>query len=274
MYSLLLARPFDRPFTLAEGTNLYEGVPAWNRLMHLSKSERKVALADPVWRDELRHAVEQPNRDPASGSTLPPPHWTLLFVGSVTNPDHESYLRRSIAELADEAGVAPADFLLDLALSEDLATEFRWSTETPAWTAAVNEAQRDPHMIIGTSDGGAHLSRDDGAEYSSYFLREWVLNRKVWTLEEGIRRITQMPAALLGFAKRGMVLPGYWADLMLFDPATVGPWKKEQVHDLPGGVARFQATPKGIVATIVNGTPVVLDGKLTGRRPGVVVRPS
>jgi len=274
VYSLLLARPFDRPFTLGEGTNLYEGVPAWNELMKMPRADRALALADPVWRDRLRHAVENPNRDPAKGSTLPPPQWKLLFVGSVTRPEYERYLRRSVAQLADEAKVAPADFMLDLALSEDLATEFRWSTETPAWIAAVEEAQRDPHMIIGTSDGGAHLSRDDGAEYSSYFLRQWVLERKTWTLEEGIRHITQVPASLLGFARRGMVLPGYFADLMLFDPDSVGPWKKEKVHDLPGGVGRFQATPKGVFATVVNGVPVVLDGKLTGRHPGVVVAPS
>ena len=61
--------------------------------------------------------------------------------------------------------------MLDLALAEDLATEFRWRTESPEWTAAVGEAQLDPRMVIGTSDGGAHLARDDGADWSSYFLR-------------------------------------------------------------------------------------------------------
>ena len=58
-------------------------------------------------------------------------------------------------------------------------------------------------MIIGTSDGGAHLARDDGADWSSYFLRSWVLDRKVWTLEEGIRQITQVPAALVGPQRPG-----------------------------------------------------------------------
>ena len=53
-------------------------------------------------------------------------------------------------------------------------------------------------MIIGTSDGGAHLAKDDGSDWSSYFLRSWVLDRGVWSLEEGIRQITQIPAALLG----------------------------------------------------------------------------
>jgi N-acyl-D-aspartate/D-glutamate deacylase len=123
--------------------------------------------------------------------------------------------------------------MLDLALAEDLATEFRWRTESPEWTAAVGEAQLDPRMVIGSSDGGAHLARDDGADWSSYFLRSWVLDRKVWTLEEGIRHITQVPAALAGFTDRGTIAPGRWADLMVFDPATIGPWRKGSCTTCP-----------------------------------------
>ena len=138
---------------------------------------------------------------------------------------------------------------------------------------AVGEAQRDPRMMIGVSDGGAHLARDDGADWSSYFLRSWVLDRQVWTLEEGIRQITQVPAALVGLGDRGVLRPGAPADLMVFDPETIGPWKKEFVHDLPGGVGRFKAWGKGVQATVVNGVPIVLHGELTGRLPGQVVRP-
>ena len=67
---------------------------------------------------------------------------------------------------------------------------------------------------------------------------------------------------------------GGWADIMIFDPETIGPWKKEFVHDLPGGVGRFKAWGKGVKATIVNGEPIVLDGELTGRLPGQFVRPT
>ena len=63
------------------------------------------------------------------------------------------------------------------------------------------------------------------------------------------------------------------ADVMIFDPDTIGPWKKEFVHDLPGNVGRFKAWGKGVQATIVNGEPIVLHGELTGRLPGKVVRP-
>ena len=157
--------------------------------------------------------------------------------------------------------------------AEDLDTRFRWRTESPEWAAAVREAQLDARMIVGTSDGGAHLARDDGADWSSYFLRSWVLDREVWTLEEGIRQITQVPAALLGLVDRGVLRPGAPADLFVFDPATIGPWKKEFVHDLPGGVGRFKAWGRGVHATVVNGEPIVLDGELTGRLPGRVIRP-
>ena len=273
VYSMLIARPFDRPIVVDESNFHYLAVPAWDHLLKLSHADRIRALHDPSTRAELRDAVEHYNRDPSQGTTVPPPLWNAVFVDEVTKPEHQPLQGRSIQELADEHGVAPADALLDLALAEDLATRFRWRTESPEWTAAVGEAQRDPRMLVGTSDGGAHLARDDGADWSSYFLRCWVLDRQVWTLEDGIRQMTQVPAAALGLTDRGVLRPGGWADLMVFDPETIGPWRKEFVHDLPGGVGRFKAWGRGVAATIVNGTPIVRDGALTGALPGQVARP-
>jgi N-acyl-D-aspartate/D-glutamate deacylase len=273
VYSMLIARPFDRPIVIDETNFHYLAVPSWNRMLQLPFAERLAALRDPSTRAEMREAVEHYNRDPALGTTVPPPLWRAVYVDEVAKPEHAHLQSRSIADLAREQGAAPADVMLDLALDEDLATRFRWRTESPEWAAAVGEAQLDARMIVGTSDGGAHLARDDGADWSSYFLRSWVLDRHVWTLEEGIRQITQVPAALLGFPDRGVLAPGRPADLMIFDPATVGPWKKEFVHDLPGGVGRFKAWGHGVHATVVNGVPIVVDGELTGRLPGQVVRP-
>ena len=274
VYSLLIARPFDRPVVIDETNLHYLAVFPWDRMLKLPYAERVALLNDPAARDELRNAVETYNRDASKGTTVPPPLWHVVYVDDVAKPDNARFQSRSIKDIADELGVAPADAMLDLALSEDLQTRFRWRTENAEWAAAVGEAQLDPRMIVGTSDGGAHLARDDGSDWSSYFLRSWVLDRKVWTLEEGIRQITQVPAALLGFADRGTITPGGWADLMIFDPETIGPWKKEFVHDLPGGVGRFKAWGKGVKATIVNGQPIVLDGALTGRLPGMFVSPA
>jgi N-acyl-D-aspartate/D-glutamate deacylase len=273
VYSLLITRPFDRPVVLDETNFHYLAVPAWDRMLKLPHAERLRTLNDQAARDGLRDAVEHYNRDPAKGTTVPPPLWSALFVDRVVDAGHVALQSRSIADLAAELGVAPADAMLDLALTENLGTEFRWRTESPEWTAAVADAQRDARMLIGVSDGGAHLARDDGADWSSYFLRNWVLDRGVWTVEEGIRQITQVPAALTGLHDRGTIVPGAWADLFVFDPGTIGPWRKEFVHDMPGGVGRFKAWGRGVKATVVNGTPIVVDGELRPALPGQVVRP-
>ena len=273
VFSLLRNHPFDRPIDLERGSPMYAGVPAWHEVMALPHAEKLARLRDPEVRARLRHAVENPNRDPDKGSTYPPPHWKVVFVDEVAAPQHERFLHRSIAEIAADLGKAPADAMLDLALDEDLATKFRWENRTPAWEASVRESMQHPAMLMGVSDGGAHLDRDDGADWSSFFLRFWVRERRVWTLEEGIRQLTQVPAALAGLHGRGALLPGHAADLMLFDPESVGPGTKRMVHDLPGGEGRFLALPEGIRATIVNGEPIVLDGKLTGALPGQVLRP-
>jgi N-acyl-D-amino-acid deacylase len=104
-------------------------------------------------------------------------------------------------------------------------------------------------------------------------LRHWVLDRGVWSLEDGIRQITQFPAALLGFSDRGTLEPGKWADVFIFDPSRIDAGRKEFVRDLPGGAGRFKAWPVGVKATIVNGVPIIVDGTPTGAIPGHVVRP-
>jgi N-acyl-D-amino-acid deacylase len=273
VFSLLITRPFDRSLVIGPANLHYRAVPSWMKMLSLPEVERAVMLRDPAAREALRRAVENYNRDPAKGTTVPPPLWAAVFVDRVADDKHKSLEGRAIQEIADEQGKTPADVVLDLALAENFKTEFRWRTESPDWRDAVGAAQRDPRMLIGTSDGGAHLAKDDGADWSSYFLRSWVLDRKVWSLEEGVRQITQIPAALLGLTDRGVIKVGGWADIMIFDPETIGPWKKEFAHDLPGGVGRVKAWGKGIKATIVNGQPIVLDGKLLDALPGHVVSP-
>jgi N-acyl-D-amino-acid deacylase len=222
----------------------------------------------------MRHAVENQNRDPAKGTTLPAPQWQHVFIADSPAMSAEAHCGRSIADLAAEKGVAPGDFALDLALADDFATQFNWNMNTADFVKAVSNTQRDPRLIIGTSDGGAHLAKDDQADWSSYFLGTWVRDRHIWSLEEGIRQITEVPAALLGFPDRGTLRVGAWADMMIFDPDTIGPTIKKFVRDLPGGVGRYKAYGQGVHATIVNGQPIVLEGELTGRLPGQVVAPA
>lgn len=274
IYSLLRTQPFDRPIDLDAGLPLYAGVFSWHALSTLSHEERLAKLNDPDYRAIMRNAVENPNRNADAGSTVPPPHWDVAFVDEVRDPENAKYIRRSIAEIAAEQGKTPADTMIDLALSEDLAMKFRWENKSPSWVDSIEESMKHPSMLMGVSDGGAHLDRDDSSDWSSYFIRNWVLERGTWTLEDGIRQLTQIPASVGGFHDRGVLLQGYAADIMIFDPATIGPDTKRVVHDLPGGEARYSARPQGIHATIVNGEPIVLDGKLTQALPGQWVRPT
>ncbi|MBA2281831.1 MAG: amidohydrolase family protein [Acidimicrobiia bacterium] len=278
VYSMAMSKPFNRTFDLAAGTKLYEGALQFHRMFTEAPAfaERIVLLQDPAFREAIRDSVDNPNRDGSLGATLPPPHWSVLHVNKVTKAENEKFVGRSLVDIAAELGVHPTDAMVDIALSEDLATEFVWRTETPEWIEGTKIAQDDPHMIVGTSDGGAHLDRDDGAEAHTWFLEHWVREWRGFTLEEGVRQITAIPAALCGFTDRGLVLPGYAADLMIFDPDTVGPDHKEFVHDFPNGAGRWTSKPKGVHATIVNGVPIVLDGELQpdAGLPGHVLRPN
>lgn len=273
VYSLMMARPFDRSVEIGPNNVHYRACFDFHELLQMPEDERRAAIQDPAWRDRLRHAVENANTDGSKGTTLPPPQWPQVYVDNVLK-DHNKWAEgRSIQDIADERGEAPMDVILDLALDEDFLCKFRWRTETPEWSDAVNTAQVHPNMIVGVSDGGAHLHKDDGADWSSYFLRNWVLDRKRWTLEEGVRQITEVPAAMLGFTDRGTIKVGGWADIMIFDPETIGPWRKEFVRDLPGNVGRWKALGLGVKATIVNGVPIVRNGELTGAMPGQIVAP-
>ena len=273
-YSMLIARPFDRQVAFDETNHHWRSVPTWHDMSRLPLPERRALLRDPAAREAMRHAVENYNRDPAKGTTISPPLWPVVFVESSPTLPYEAHHGRSIAELAAQAGVAPGDFALDLALADDFATKLRWRMDGPDWSDAVRKSQVDPRILIGTSDGGAHLAKDDQADWSSYFLASWVRDRKVWTLEEGVRQITAVPAAVLGFHDRGTLRVGGWADVMVFDEAEIGPERKEFVRDLPGGAGRYKAYARGIHATVVNGVPIVIEGALTGRLPGHVVAPS
>jgi N-acyl-D-amino-acid deacylase len=270
IFSMLRTQPFMRPFNWRRGTSLFDGVFHWRDLSALAPAERLARMRDPTIRAALRESLDHPNTDSARGSTLPPPAMTAVFVDRSATA--AAAVGKSLATLATERGGHPADVMCDLAVADGLETQFLWNSETPAWIEVNAESQRNPHMIVGTGDGGAHADRDDGAEWSTYFLRAWVLDRRLYSLEEGVRRITHLPAMVCGIPLRGLIARGYHADLLLFDPARLALGRKALVRDMPGGEERWQVRPEGVVRVIVNGETIVAEGALTGARPGRVLR--
>jgi len=161
----------------------------------------------------------------------------------------------TVADMARATGADPLDAMLDLALAEDLDTEFSAlllnSDET-----AVGAMLRHPHSLVSLSDAGAHLTLFNDAGFGLHLLGHWVREKKVLTLQEAARKLTSDPAAVFGIKERGKLQAGHAADLFLFDPATVGRGPKKRVQDLPAGGTRLVMPPLGVHGVWVNGERV------------------
>jgi N-acyl-D-aspartate/D-glutamate deacylase len=138
--------------------------------------------------------------------------------------------------------------------------------------AMRKEVWADERAMLGGSDAGAHLDRMCGAPYTTRFLGDCLRGRKLATLERAVQMLTDDPAQLFGLKSRGRIVPGYEADIVVFDPQTVGADHATLVNDLPGGTARLTAGANGIVRVLVNGVETVVDNQPTGRLPGRVLR--
>jgi N-acyl-D-aspartate/D-glutamate deacylase len=110
------------------------------------------------------------------------------------------------------------------------------------------------------------------ASLQTHLLAHWVRVRQAFTLEQAVRMLTLVPATLWGFADRGLVREGMAADLLVFDPDTIGAEMPEVVDDLPAGARRLVQRARGIAATVVNGEVLLRDGKPTGALPGRLLR--
>ncbi len=112
---------------------------------------------------------------------------------------------------------------------------------------------RDDRTLLGLSDAGAHASQLCDAVFATYLLEHWVRETGTLSLEKAIWRITGHPAAVFGIPGRGRVAPGYFADLVAFDPAAVGVEPMKRVWDLPAGADRLVARSHGLHKVWVNG---------------------
>lgn len=265
IYPVTQVKRVEKRFTLIN-CQVFDEFPTWQKVMLVPVEQRKLLLADPRVRAKLGYeAVEDPT----------PSHfgkrWDLLWIQK-TRPQNQRYEGLSVVAAAKSAGKSIIDFFLDLSLEEDLETEFyRYSTQGDP--VAVAEILRSPYVLIGQSDGGAHMAFDAAFGFSTAFLGEWVRDAKLMSLEEGVRKLTFDVARIFGLGDRGLLAPGYAADLAVFDPATVAALEPEWAHDLPGGEPRLIQRAQGVLFTIVNGEVVVESDATTGARPGVVVRP-
>ena len=132
----------------------------------------------------------------------------------------------------------------------------------------------DDRILLGMSDGGAHVDMLLESGYTTYMLGHWVRDKNAMSLERAVYRMTGEPADLFGICDRGRLAVGMAADITIFDKEQVGSAMKatEVKHDLPGGGERLYAAPHGIDYVIVNGAILYDHGVPTSNRAGKVLR--
>lgn len=259
--------PLTMDFTL-ESAYMFEGFPAWKPAM-LSQD---LASLTAVYRSlEFRAAVKNDLIE-LRGKRAFNSEWHKLHVLAVAHADHAAYEGRSIADIAAESGQHPLDVLLDLGLSEKLQTRFT-ATLLNSDDAEVAKLIADPDNYVTLSDAGAHLSFFNDAGFGLELLGKWTRELNVLPLGEAVRKLTSQPADIFGLQQRGRLLPGHWADLLLFDPSTVGRGKSYQAHDLPAGATRVLRPAHGISGVWVNGQRIVHNERtLMQNKRGQVLR--
>jgi N-acyl-D-aspartate/D-glutamate deacylase len=246
-------------------TFLFDEMPVFRDALVLPSPERERRLRDPRVREEMRRALA----DPTGRAFVFV--WEIVSLESVVRDEHRQWLGRSVAEIADETGRDRLDCFLDLSLEGDLETQFVLKMPPmPEVREATETLIRSPRTMAGSSDAGAHLLSFVGADYTTRLLTDWVPD--VISLEQAVARLTSMPAAVHGFADRGVIREGAAADLVLFDPTRLRVGATRLVRDLPGGSARYVVDAEGYVATYVNGVALLEEGTYTGTTPGHVLR--
>ena len=247
-----------------------DGLPGWRETISLPVPERMRALSDPA----VRARLDEQAHSPEAGVLANLARWQRLEVIEGFTPQTKAFEGRLIGDIAQEQGKTPFDALLDIVVTDDLRTGLRpnfggpepaetWKMRTDVW--------RDPRAMIGGSDAGAHLDMMSGASYSTFVVGDAVRNGYL-PIEEAVHLITDKPARLYGLTDRGRIAEGAFADIVCFDPNTVGPTGERTYDDLPGGASRIVARSQGVMHVFVNGTEIVSSSKYTGATPGTVLR--
>jgi N-acyl-D-aspartate/D-glutamate deacylase len=251
---------------------VYRSLPGWGWLFDLPVPERIAALRQPETRKRLRDALDAETTGLAvtmRGS------WGQHIVNDVRDPELRHLEGRRISDIAAERNVSDFDAVIDVAVAANLEVGFvRYSFgNADEWTTKARaEVLKDPRVVLGASDAGAHMDMMVGADFPTRCLGELVREKGIFTLEEMIHQFTEIPARLYGLRDRGRIEPGTWADLVVFDPATVDAGPLRTVNDLPAGASRLMTESVGVHHVLVAGQALVEDNKVTGVRAGRLLR--
>ena len=261
-------RPLTMDFTM-RNPYPFEGMPAWQQVMKRPEAEWLTVYGDPGFRAALKADLDARRLAVFRG------RWDLVQVLRASRPEHRDLVGTSLADLARRTAKHPVDAWLDLVVADGLDVEFLAGLLNTD-EQVVGDLIVHPLTLITLSDAGAHLSLMCDAGYSSTLLGKWVRTLGRLSLEAAVKRLTDDPARAYRIPERGRLAAGYWADVAIFDAATVDALPAEWVRDLPGGEPRFVSRARGVEWSLVNGEPVLERGRVierpAGERPGRVLR--
>jgi N-acyl-D-aspartate/D-glutamate deacylase len=252
--------PLTMDFTLASPYPV-EGLQSWKPALGLTGEALAAVLHDPAFRARVRDEIAAP-----ATFRLFNGEWDKVQIVEVADPAHAGYEQLSVAQVAAAEGRDPLDVMLDLALAEGLRTVFT-ALLLNSDEAAVGRMLNHPHSIVSLSDAGAHLTFFNDAGFGLHLMGHWARELGVMGMSDAVRRLTSQPAAVFGMTDRGLIREGLAADLLLFDPATVGRGPKQRVFDLPGGAPRLTTDAVGVHGVWVNGRQVAGPDGLLANAP-------
>ncbi|HXR54049.1 MAG TPA: amidohydrolase family protein [Acidimicrobiales bacterium] len=259
VYPQLACREIVMQINLADPTPLAE-IDEWKEVLARPREERAEVYRDAEWRDRARKPTLERWRH----------RWARMAVQETAV--HRDVVGTPLEQVAAERDTNPFDLMLDLALTDEMATRFRIVMDNDGYDE-LGDLLADKRTLLGLSDAGAHASQLCDACFSTHLLSHWVRDRRSLSIEDAVWRLTGHPHQAFRLVDRGRVREGYFADLVAFDPTTVGITAPERVHDQPGGADRLVVRSTGIEHVWVNGQAIWRDGEaLPGVAPGRLLR--
>lgn len=270
----LSAQIFPRPIGMIVGlemsTHPFALSPSFQPIAKLPLAEKVAAMRDPALRGRLLA------EGPAKGHPLAAMgrSWSFMFpLGDP--PNYEPDAMESVAARAARAGTIPEEIAYDLLLEDEGRAMLYVALGNfhENRLDAVREIMAHPSTVLGLGDGGAHYGSICDASYPTFMLAYWVRDRSDgFMLGQAIRMLAHDPARVVGLADRGLIAPGYKADLNVIDLDCVALRKPVLRSDLPAGGRRLDQDAVGYDMTIVSGRIIAEHGVPTRERPGKLVR--
>ena len=261
----------DAEFTFAE-YNLFDYMPHWVNPLVGTPEERAAKLRDPAVREGMKQDLTERSTSQAAMAD-DRTDWTKFRVLQVAEARNYKYEGMTIAQIADMENKHPVDAMLDLALDENLQTEFSHLLAFGD-QEALEKSIMNPNAHISVSDGGAHTRYLTVATWPVYFLTHWIRDKQIMTLEQAHQKMSAFPAWFADFKDRGTLRAGAWADIMIYNMDELGFLHEKPYFDtdFPGGERRLIQKPTGLRYTIVNGAVTFEGNDCTGALPGKLLR--